>query len=368
MAKSKFDFYMDCELLIEAEKDWIKSVLEQYRVSYTRGFIPDEDPLLEFKDPYFSPWDEIVKDLAHLIQCGKLREAVENMPLLDHTKLGGEQDWDRANLVLSAIGNGYVWQNGEDDPVKVIPKCLAVPWVSVAEHSGACPVIGHWNGMLNNWRIKDKTRPLDIDNIDTQFVFTGSKDEFWFCAVTWQLELHAVPGIKSVVAAQKAVTDNNYELLQSCLVTIRKTIEQLKATLERMFEHCHPEFFYTKLRIFLAGWKNYKKFPEGMLYEGVSSKPLQFSGGSAAQSTTFQVFDAVLGIVHPKVEDGQKAFLESMLDYMPRWHREFVLYVRNGPSVRDYVQKSNDNNLKELYNDCVESLIQFRSFHVQIVT
>lgn len=34
--------------------------------------------------------------------------------------------------------------------------------------------------------------------------------------------------------------------------------------------------------------------------------------------------------------DGQKAFSESMLDYMPRWHREFVLYVRNGPSVRDY--------------------------------
>jgi phosphoribosylamine-glycine ligase len=36
---------MECEL-IEAEKDWIKSVLEQYRVSYTRGFIPDNDPLV----------------------------------------------------------------------------------------------------------------------------------------------------------------------------------------------------------------------------------------------------------------------------------------------------------------------------------
>ncbi len=41
------------------------------------------------------------------------------MPLLDHNKLSSEQDWDRACLVLSAIGNGYVWQNGEDDPVKV---------------------------------------------------------------------------------------------------------------------------------------------------------------------------------------------------------------------------------------------------------
>jgi hypothetical protein len=24
--------------------------------------------------------------------------------------------------------------------------------------AGACPVIGHWNGILNNWRVKDKTR------------------------------------------------------------------------------------------------------------------------------------------------------------------------------------------------------------------
>ena len=34
--------------------------------------------------------------------------------------------------------------------------------------------------------------------------------------------------------------------------------------------------------------------------------------------------------------DGEKSFLESMLDYMPRWHREFVFYVREGPSIREY--------------------------------
>lgn len=41
------------------------------------------------------------------------------MPLLDHDKLGSEEDWARACMVLSAVGNGYVWQNGEDDAVKV---------------------------------------------------------------------------------------------------------------------------------------------------------------------------------------------------------------------------------------------------------
>lgn len=41
------------------------------------------------------------------------------LPLLDHAVLDCEEDWARAYLVLSALGNGYVWQNGEHDPVKV---------------------------------------------------------------------------------------------------------------------------------------------------------------------------------------------------------------------------------------------------------
>ena len=53
------------------------------------------------------------------------------MPLLDHSKLASEQDWDRACLVLAAIGNGYVWQNGEDDPVKVTLFDFLIPIIFV---------------------------------------------------------------------------------------------------------------------------------------------------------------------------------------------------------------------------------------------
>lgn len=36
--------------------------------------------------------------------------------------------------------------------------------------------------------------------------------------------------------------------------------------------------------------------PEGLVYEGVWDSPTQFSGGSAAQSSTLQCFDVLLGI------------------------------------------------------------------------
>jgi hypothetical protein len=42
------------------------------------------------------------------------------MALLDHNNLGDERDWGRAFTVLSAITHGYVWQNGGNNPAKVI--------------------------------------------------------------------------------------------------------------------------------------------------------------------------------------------------------------------------------------------------------
>ncbi|XP_028418880.1 indoleamine 2,3-dioxygenase 2-like [Dendronephthya gigantea] len=248
----------------------------------------------------------------------------------------------------------------------IIPKCLSIPLVAAANHIGVHPVACLWSSLINNWKIKDKARPaLDISNIDMQSLYTGSSEEAWFFLIHWDIEIQSVPGIKSVAAAQKAVLDDNQELLRACLIILRNTIQKLKISLKRISEKCNPAFFYTKLRTFLTGWKNNKSLPDGIIYEGVSSKPFQFSGASGAQSTGFHLFDAALSITH---EDGEKAFLDSMLGYMPRGHRRFVKEIRREPSIRDYVVRSENSELLKLYNECVESLVQFRSLHVQVVT
>lgn len=37
---------------------------------------------------------------------------------------------------------------------------------------------------------------------------------------------------------------------------------------------------------------------EGLVYEGVQAEPMEFSGGSAAQSSLLHSFDELLGIKH----------------------------------------------------------------------
>jgi len=37
------------------------------------------------------------------------------MELLDHNRLQGHRQWRLAQMILSFIGHGYVWQEGDND-------------------------------------------------------------------------------------------------------------------------------------------------------------------------------------------------------------------------------------------------------------
>lgn len=45
--------------------------------------------------------------------------------------------------------------------------------------------------------------------------------------------------------------------------------------------------------------------PEGLVYQGVQEKPMEFSGGSAAQSSILHCFDELLGVQH-KGDSGKR--------------------------------------------------------------
>lgn len=38
--------------------------------------------------------------------------------------------------------------------------------------------------------------------------------------------------------------------------------------------------------------------PKGLVYEGVQAEPMEYSGGSAAQSSLLHCFDELLGVRH----------------------------------------------------------------------
>nr|XP_019597697.1 PREDICTED: indoleamine 2,3-dioxygenase 2 isoform X3 [Rhinolophus sinicus] len=308
---------------------------------------------------------EIVNKLPHLIESHQLRAQVNKMPLLNCQFLRSYREQRLAHLVLSFITMGYVWQEGETQPKEVLPRNLALPFVEVSRNLGLPPILVHADLVLTNWTTKNPERPLDIRNLDTIVSLPGGESLRGFVLVTVLVEKAAVPGMKALIQAVNAVLQPSQDSLLQALQQLRLSIQDITRTLGQMHDYVDPDIFYAVIRIFLSGWKDNPAMPVGLIYEGVSTEPLKYSGGSAAQSTVLHAFDEFLGIRHSKESAD---FLLRMRDYMPPSHKAFIEEIQSAPSLRDHILSSGNGQLLKAYNQCVEALAELRSYHITVVT
>lgn len=64
-------------------------------------------------------------------------------------------------------------------------------------------------------------------------------------------------------------------------------------------------------------WKDNPCMPKGLVYEGVQAEPIEYSGGSAAQSSLLHCFDELLGVRH-KASSGKTALHSPQIVYYNR--------------------------------------------------
>uniref|UniRef100_A0A8D0FCN5 Indoleamine 2,3-dioxygenase 2 n=1 Tax=Strix occidentalis caurina TaxID=311401 RepID=A0A8D0FCN5_STROC len=313
----------------------------------------------ELPAPY-GPWMEIAHDLPRLITSHRLRSHVHQMPQLSARHLRGREELHLAHLVLSFITMGYLWQEGEEGTVKVLPQNLAVPFWEVSQALGLPPILSHADFVLANWRRKNPNGPLEIENLDTIISLPGAESLRGFILVTLLVEKAAVPGIKAIVQAIRAILQLDHETLHEALQELAEAIGDMTKALPPGTGRSLPD-----LSVSPRSWKDNPAMPGGLVYEGVSDEPLAYSGGSAAQSTVLHAFDELLGIRH---SEESTAFLHRMRHYMPPPHRAFVEEIHRAPSLRQHVLSSGDARLCAAFNRCVSALADFRSYHITIVT
>lgn len=352
---------------MEPQRQRVKTTLPlslgRYHISEDCGFLLP-NPLKELPDLY-RPWMEIANKLAHLIESHQLRAHVNKMPLLSCALLRTYREQRLAHLVLGFLSMGYVWQEGDAHPQKVLPRNLALPFVEVSSILGLPPILVHSDLVLTNWMKKNPEGPLEIRNLDTIVSFPGGESLRGFVLVTVLVEKAAVPGIMALVQAVNAISPPDQDTLLQALQRLKLSIQDMTSTLGQMHDYVDPDIFYAVIRIFLSGWKDNPAMPMGLIYEGVSEEPLQYSGGSAAQSTVLHAVDEFLGIRHSQESAD---FLCRMRDYMPPSHKAFLEDIHSAPSLRDHVLSSGHGPLRTAYNQCLETLAELRSYHITVVT
>ena len=332
------------------------------------GFVPKYPPLTILPGDYFSEWEKVLSRLPQLIRDKKLREEIDNLPevAFNNSTLKSIEEWRRAYVMLSFLGQGYIWMNGEDNVVNKLPKKLAVPWSIVSKHIGTPPVATYSTAVLYNYGLKDPTACISLDNLYALNTFTGTKDESWFYMVHIMVELAAVPGLNAMAGVFDLMANQDYVAVSRSLNTIQKSLNDMQEAVNKMYEGCDPTTFFVQVRIFQAG-SNSDALPDGLVYEGIGSdEPKKYYGASAGESAVIYTFDNFLGTEF--FGKAEHEFIVVMKDYMPQEHRDFLIKLKEMPSIRDFCKQSGNRELILSYNKVIDELVSFRNNHIILVT
>ncbi len=369
--------------------------LADYGISPKHGFLPDVLPLTRLPDPYYNKWEAIAANLQNLILSKRLRGVIDRLPVLSTVGLEHDAEWRRAYMLLTFFAHGYIW--GGDTPCERVPPSLSVPLLDICEHLEVPPVSTYAASVLWNFKPLFVDEDIDdLDNLATLLTFTGSLDESWFYLVSVAIEARGGPIITLMLDAVAAARQGDSATVTRCLCTFAERLDDLGALLRRMHESCDPGYFYGRIRTFLAGSKNMAEagLPRGVMWDDGSgtSRYVQYSGPSNAQSSLIQFFDVVLGVEHrPTGEkpDGAGAssssetersgksgssapnnFLRDMRHYMPGPHARFLDAVGEVANIRAFVESRGaaDPPLTIAYDACLAMLRAFRDIHITIVT
>uniref|UniRef100_A0A3Q0R3N4 Indoleamine 2,3-dioxygenase 1 n=1 Tax=Amphilophus citrinellus TaxID=61819 RepID=A0A3Q0R3N4_AMPCI len=288
--------------------------------------------------------------LTHLIESRKLRDLVHKMPVLSPHLLSSHRELRLAHLALGFISMGYVWQEGQHTPAQILPKALAWPFWLISRRLGLPPILTYADSVLANWKLKDPT-----GNMDLIFSFPGGDSCRGFFIVSMLVEMAASPGIMGALEVMHAIKISDLTAIKNGLIKVTQSLKTMKENFKLMHSNC----CFTCFR-----WRDNPMLPRGVLYEGVSDEPILLSGGSAAQSSAIQCFDALLCIQH---EDETGAFLTRMRDYMPPAHRQLIETLSACPSLRDFILSCSSSDLCHTYNSCVSALVDLRNYHLNTV-
>jgi indoleamine 2,3-dioxygenase len=266
--------------------------------------------------------------------------------------------------------------------LQILPPSLAVPFTEVSKYLKLPPVATY--AALCLWNYQPAGQNIDFkdpSSLHTINNMTGTDDELWFYLISVMVEAQGAPAIPTMLHAIQAAAEEDYQAVIEALYELQEIIIHLGRLLERMYERCKPAVFYHEVRPMLAGSKNMAAagLPRGVYYDfgNGNGKWMQLRGGSNAQSSLIQFFDAVLGIVHKStgstLPDDQSAipFHEEMRTYMPGPHRRFLEKVTAMANIRQFALGETAHPLQqalaEAYQAVIKGLSDFRGIHMQIV-
>ena len=320
------------------------------------GFLPNKISTLLSNE--FDDVEHIAKNLPKILANNQIEYEVLNLETEKDISNLSIDELERAMLLYSYIGHGYIW--GGTSVEKVIPKNISKTWYKISQKLDRPPILSYASYALNNWKLQDVNKPFDLENIRILQNFLGGMDEDWFIMIHIAIE-HEAKEILNNLKTYYLDKNEDQSYLENALVSIKK-INQI---MNRMPEKCDPFIYYNRVRPYIFGWKNNPATPNGVIYEGVEEyggTPQLFRGETGAQSSIVPALDALLGVTHSN--DPLKEYLDEMRLYMPKEHRNLL------NDLDQWSENNRSNSITEdssvvLSDEIIKEVHAFRNKHLE---
>ena len=320
------------------------------------GFLPNKISTLLSNE--FDDVEHIAKNLPKIFANNQIEYEVLNLETEKNISNLSIDELERAMLLYSYIGHGYIW--GGTSIEKVIPKNISKTWYKISQKLDRPPILSYASYALNNWKLQDVNKPFDLENIRILQNFLGGMDEDWFIMIHIAIE-HEAKEILNNLKTYYLDKNEDQSYLENALVSIKK-INQI---MNRMPEKCDPFIYYNRVRPYIFGWKNNPATPNGVIYEGVEEyggTPQLFRGETGAQSSIVPALDALLGVTHSN--DPLKEYLDEMRLYMPKEHRNLL------NDLDQWSENNRSNSITEdssvvLSDEIIKEVHAFRNKHLE---
>jgi len=341
--------------------------LTDYDMSQERGYLCR----FEAQDVAFSgdmkAVQEIAMRLPQILPTGRVRDLLKsNLPETDHAEFLKSCTDAEARLAMvhySFMVQSYVW--GEPEAPTVLPKCLAMPMVAIADHLGQQPLLPYSSYVLDNWGRFDTDKGITLDNIYMLQHFLGGQDEAWFVIIHVAIEAQAGSALALMGPIVEAVKNDDLKGAQTHLEEMAEVWAKINAIFDRMPERCDPYVYFERVRPYIHGWRDNPALPDGIIYEGTrfGSEAQAFRGQTGSQSSIVPAMDALLGIGH--AADPLKEYLDQLHIYRPTEHRRFIDDIRAKSRLRGFVEGAGHKGLAQAYNANVQAISDFRTRHLE---
>lgn len=99
-----------------------KPSVDLSKFNVTRNaFLPATSPPKCLSDSYYEPWELIAQHLPALIESNRIRDSVDQLPVLSTDRLACEAEYRRAYVILAFMAHAYIWGGDKPEQVRFLP-------------------------------------------------------------------------------------------------------------------------------------------------------------------------------------------------------------------------------------------------------